>query len=154
MSGGYSKSKQWQRPDPSRYSVGDIFRSTDFVPDERGPALDDATALEAEHDDRFDRRVLGRTGGPAEADQVTFRHELVQNDSRHAPSRVEELDDEATRGAARRLALDRIVIDEIFMEELLGQLRFVLVDRLFENADSRRLVCLRANIAPPFFRID
>ena len=58
-----------------------------------------------------------------------------------ADHEVEELDDEATGGAARRLAVDRIVIDEILMEELLGQLRFVLVDRLFENADSRRLVC-------------
>ncbi len=123
------------------------------MPDERGPALDDTATLEAEHDDRFDRRVLGRTGGPAEADEVTFRHELVQNDSGTASSRVEELDDEATRRATRRLAVDRIVIDEIFMEELLGQLRFVLVDRLVENADSRRLVCLRANIAPPFFHI-
>lgn len=131
-----------------------VSRSTDFVPDERGPALDDAPALEAEHDDCFDRRALGRTGGPAEADEVTFRDELVQNDSGTASSRVEELDDEATRGAALRLPVDWIVIDEVFVKELVRQLRFVLVDRLFENAHNRRLVCLRANIAPPFFHID
>ncbi len=66
-------------------------RSAVLMTDERGPALDDAAALEAQHDDRFDRRMLWRTGGPAHADQIVLRDELMQHDPGAAPSRVEEL---------------------------------------------------------------